>query len=128
MQVFDNTNLGSVRVTTNENNEPLFCLADVCRILDLKNPSQVKSRLDQAGCVSIDLNKLISSDGVSINMLGNSIATFVDESNFYDCVFDSVKPEAKAFRKWVTSEVLPQIRQTGGYIPIAQEEYQIRRN
>ena len=88
MQVFDNTNLGSVRVTTNENNEPLFCLADVCRILDLKNPSQVKSRLDQAGCVSIDLNELISNEGVSINTLGNSLVTFITEDNFYDCIFE----------------------------------------
>ena len=122
MQVFSNTQFGSVRMTTTENNEPLLCLADVCGILGLDNTRQVKRRLDPNGCVMIDLNEVITNDGVSISMLGNSMATFITEDNFYDCVFDSVKPEAKVFRKWVTSEVLPQIRQTGGYIPIAAEE------
>lgn len=48
--------------------------------------------------------------------------TFVNEDGLYDAILDSCKPEARAFRKWVTSEVLPQIRKTGGYIPVREED------
>lgn len=122
IQVFNNTQFGSVRIVTNQSNQPLFCLTDVCSILGLDNTAKVKTRLDANGCIMIDLNTVPNKDGFMVPMLGNSMATFITEDNFYDCVFDSVKPEAKVFRKWVTSEVLPQIRQTGGYIPIAAEE------
>lgn len=50
------------------------------------------------------------------------MANFVNEDGLYDVILDSRKPSAKAFRKWVTSEVLPQIRKTGGYIPLAAED------
>ena len=50
------------------------------------------------------------------------MANFVNEDGLYDVILDSRKPSARAFRKWVTSEVLPQIRKTGGYIPLAAED------
>ena len=50
------------------------------------------------------------------------MANFVNEDGLYDVILDSRKPSARAFRKWVTSEVLPQIRRTGGYIPLAAED------
>lgn len=109
-QIFKNNQFGEVRVATNENNEPLFCLADVCKSVGLTNPSNVKSRLDANDVELIDLHALSSTEG-----MGNSLANFVNESGFYDVLFQSSSPSVKPFRKWVTSEVLPSIRKHGAY-------------
>lgn len=86
--------------------EPKFMLVDVCRILDIGNATDVKNRLDD-GVVSIEVIK---------DRLGrNQRATFVNEDGLYDVILDSRKPEAKRFRKWITSEVIPSIRKTGSY-------------
>jgi len=121
IQIFRSNKFGEVRVAKTENNDPLFCLADVCKILDIDNPRQVKTRLNSEGMALIDLQQLnkngvINNDGVIINKLGNTKATFVNESNFYKVVFQSRKPEAEEFTDWVTSEVLPSIRKHGAYL------------
>jgi len=83
----------------------MFCLTDVCKALGLE-AKHVMERLDD-GVVSTD---------IIIDRLGrNQNANFVNEDGLYDVILDSRKPEAKAFRKWVTSEVLPSIRKTGSY-------------
>lgn len=103
--VFKNECFGEVRVTE-VNGEPMFCLADVCKVLELGNSSQVKSRLSDG----------VISNEVILDSLGREQkAVFINEDALYDVIFDSRKPEAKAFRKWVTSEVLPSIRKTGHY-------------
>lgn len=107
VQIFENQVFGRVRTLVNEQGEPLFCLKDVCVALALDN-RQVVRRLDK-GVVS--KHSLMTEGGVQM-------ATFVNEDGLYDVILDSRKPSARAFRKWVTSEVLPQIRQTGGYIPM----------
>lgn len=88
-----------------DNDEPYFLLKDVCEILGLGNPRQVKTRLDK-GVIS---NYPLQTAG------GMQEATFVNEDGLYDVILDSRKPEAKKFRKWVTSEVIPQIRKAGSY-------------
>ena len=90
----------------------MFCLVDVCRVLEIKNPSQTKTRLNQKGLITND----ILTNG------GKQETTFVNESNFYKLVFQSRKPIAERFSDWVTGEVLPQIRKTGGYIPINESD------
>lgn len=90
-----------------ENGEPLFCLSDLCSILDLDQVSRVKSRLNQDGVTTI---KVIDSMGRPQQ------ASFISESNLYKTIFQSRNPEAEEFTDWVTSEVLPAIRKTGGYI------------
>ncbi len=107
IQIFRNNKFGEVRVAKTENNEPLFCLADVCKILGLGNPSQVKTRLDD-GVISNEV--ILDSIGRQQNVM------FVNEDGLYDVILDSRKPEAKQFRKWVTSEVLPSIRKHGAYL------------
>lgn len=86
--------------------EPYFLLNDVCRILDLSNPRVVRGRL--------------SKDVISTYPLktagGMQQATFVNEDGLYDVILDSRKPEAKRFRKWITSEVIPSIRKHGAYM------------
>ena len=105
IEIFKNESFGEVRVAgTSE--KPLFCLADVCKVLELGNPSQVKTRLDDG---------VISNEVIPDSLGRQQETTFVNEDGLYDVILDSRKPQAKAFRKWITSEVLPSIRKTGSY-------------
>lgn len=101
----------NVRIVGTEDN-PLFVLSDVCKILEIGNSSDVKSRLDE-GVVSIETLETVG---------GRQKMTVINEDGLYDVVLDSRKPEAKRFRKWITSEVLPAIRKDGGYIAATSEE------
>lgn len=82
---------------------PWFILKDICGVLELTNPTMVSVRLDDDEVTKFNLGGL--SGEVNI----------VNESGLYKVIFQSKKPEAKKFTKWVTSEVLPTIRKTGGY-------------
>lgn len=114
IEIFKNESFGEIRVTgTSE--EPLFCLSDVCKALDLRNASQVKTRLNLKGVQMIDLQALCKNEGVIINELGNTKATFINEGNLYRCVFQSRKPDADVFQDWICDEVIPSIRKTGLY-------------
>lgn len=85
--------------------EPWFVLADLCAVLDIANTRNVAARLadDQKGVRPID------------TLGGRQNVTVVNEAGMYEVVIRSDKPEAVTFRRWITSEVLPQIRKTGGY-------------
>ena len=113
IQIFQNEQFGKVRIAMNESNEPLFCLADVCKVVGLTNPSSVKQRLDNEDVQVIDLHALKQNEGA---ITGNSMANFITESGFYDVLLYSDAPQVKPFRKWVTSEVLPSIRKHGAYM------------
>lgn len=105
IEIFKNESFGEVRVAgTSE--KPLFCLADVCKVLELGNPSQVKTRLEDG---------VISNEVIPDSLGRQQEMTFINEDGLYDVILDSRKPQAKAFRKWITSEVLPSIRKTGKY-------------
>lgn len=105
LQLFNNPEFGSVRIVTNNDNEPLFCLSDVCRALEL-SVKGVNQRLTK----EVISNYPLQTSG------GLQQALFVNEDGLYDVILDSRKPEAKKFRKWVTSEVLPSIRKNGAYM------------
>ena len=107
--LFENSQFGNVRVAR-LNNEPIFCIAVLCNILDL-TPSKVSQRLSE---------DVLSKYPLKTNG-GEQLANFVNEDGLYDVILDSRKPEAKQFRKWVTGEVLPAIRKSGGYM-IEKEE------
>lgn len=113
IKIFEKEEFGEVRVAISESGEPLFCLADICRVVVLTNPSSVKSRLDPEDVQLIDLNDLNLTEGP---IIGNSKANFITESGLYDVIIRSDNEKAKPFRKWVTSEVLPSIRKHGGYL------------
>ena len=119
IQIFQNEQFGKVRIAMSENNEPLFCLADVCKAIGLTNPSSVKARIDKEDVQLIDLHALKQNEGI---ITGNSTANFITESGFYDVLLYSDAPQVKPFRKWVTSEVLPSIRKNGGYIATKQDD------
>lgn len=105
IQIFENNEFGAIR-TQIINDEPYFCLADVCHALDFEQPSRVKSRL--------------KPDGVTTGMVIDSVgrrqnANFVNELNLYKVIFQSRKESAERFTDWVAGEVLPSIRKTGSY-------------
>ena len=106
LKIFNNEEFGSVRTITKDN-EPMFCLADVCRALELEQVSRVKSRLKEDGVTNSKV----------IDRLGREQeATFINESNLYKVIFHSRKPSAERFTDRVTDEVIPSIRKNGGYI------------
>lgn len=104
LKIFNSPIFGDVRVAE-LNGEPIFCLADLCRVLEL-TPKGIKQRLQ---------DEVISNYPIIDSLGREQIALFVNEDGMYDVVLDSRKPEAKKFRKWVTSEVLPSIRKNGVY-------------
>lgn len=94
-----------VRVRRDENGRPWFVAKDVCRVLDLTNPSMATNGLEEDELVSV----VLISGGQEREMLA------VSESGLYALIFRSRKPQARAFRRWVTAEVLPAIRREGRY-------------
>ena len=109
IQLYKNEQFGEVRVAgTSE--EPLFCLADVCRVLEIKNVADCKSRLDQRG--------VVLTDTPTHNQYGAEVIqklVYINEKNLYKVIMRSDKPQAEPFQDWVCGEVLPSIRKTGSY-------------
>lgn len=101
LQIFKNEQFGEIRTIT-KNNEIMFVAADVCKALDLSNPSKAVSRLDDDERANLKLGRQ-----------GNT--NVINEYGLYNLVLASRKPEAKAFKRWITHEVIPAIRKTGGY-------------
>lgn len=102
LMIFENDAFGKVR-TLNLNGEPWFVAADVCSVLDLSNPTIAVSRLDE-------------DERAKFNLGRQGDATIVNEPGLYTLVLGSRKPEAKAFKRWITHEVIPAIRKHGVYI------------
>lgn len=111
IKIFENAEFGKVRVNI-VNNEPMFCLGDVCKVLGLTQPSKVKERLNEKGVNTIP----------TLTPGGTQELLYINESNLYKAIFQSRKECAERFSDWVTSEVLPSIRKNGGYIMEKQDE------
>lgn len=107
LQIFEDEDHHRIR-TINLDGAVWFYALDVCETLDIKNPSDALGRLDD------DERRTLGSAETSIKASRTNPA-LVSESGIYNLIFQSRKPEAKKFRKWVTSEVLPQLRRTGLY-------------
>jgi prophage antirepressor-like protein len=105
MQVFEDENDEQFRVI-DRNGEPWFVLNEVCKKLEIANASDAASRLD-------DDEKMVV--GITVHQGRTQNTTIISESGLYSVIFSSRKAEAKRFKKWITSEVLPTIRKTGGY-------------
>ena len=112
IMIFESPEFGRIRTVNDEQGEPWFCLKDVCKVLGLKQGDVCRRLADG----------LVSTQPITDSLGRTQMANFVNEDGLYDVILDSRKPSAKAFRKWVTSEVLPQIRKTGGYIPLDNED------
>ncbi|MGI6700797.1 MAG: phage antirepressor [Christensenellales bacterium] len=103
LQVF-NYNGANIR-TVSKNGEPWFVAADVCRVLEIGNPSDAIARLEE------DERTLVSIEGASNGLPVNAI----NEPGLYSLILSSRKPEARAFKRWITHEVIPAIRRHGMY-------------
>ena len=110
LQIFNNDQFGQIR-TTVKDGAPLFVAADVCRALEISKYRDAVSRLDEDERGSFE----VDTPG------GTQKMTAVTESGLYSLVLGSRKPEAKAFKRWITHDVLPTIRQTGGYVSDEQQ-------
>lgn len=105
IRIFKNAQFGRIRTALGASGEPLFCLVDVCKILELQT-NKVKQRINPKGWCSIP-----SPTNGGIQQLN-----FITEPNLYKCIFQSRKKEAEQFQDWVCEEVLPSIRKSGGYM------------
>lgn len=115
LQIFSNSEFGEIRTITKDN-EPMFCLADVCKALEISNVSQLKTRLKEDGVITneVGVQTGVKADGTPA--IQKVRMNFINESNLYKTIFQSRKESAERFTEWVTSEVLPSIRKNGGYI------------
>ena len=111
MQIFQNEKFGKIRTLTLDG-EPWFAAVDVCIALDLSNPTIAVSRLDE-------------DERAKFNLGRQGDATIVNEPGLYTLVLGSRKPEAKAFKRWITHEVIPAIRKHGAYISPNAEAVQV---
>lgn len=102
---FHNQNVRIVEL----NNEPWFVAADVCRVLALTNPT-------------VAINRLENDERSKFNLGRQGETNIVNESGLYELIFASRKPTARAFKKWVKSEVLPSVRKDGGYITTIEND------
>ena len=103
IQLFSNDDFGDMRVLLTDDGEPMFAAVDVCKALDLSNPSVAVAGLDE-------------DERAKLNLGRQGETNFVTEPGFYKLVMRSRKPEAKAFQRWVTHEVLPALRRDGAYV------------
>lgn len=103
LKIFENQEFGKIR-SVMVNNEPYFVAKDVCDILEIKNTTMAINRLDEDEVTKFNLGGLSGETNI------------VNEYGLYNLILASRKPEAKAFKKWITHEVIPAIRKTGGYI------------
>lgn len=102
IQAFNNEEFGEVR-TVMVSGEPWFVAVDVCKALELSNPTVAVSRLDE-------------DERSKFNLGRQGEGTIVNEAGLYSLILGSRKPEAKTFKRWITHDVIPAIRKTGGYI------------
>ncbi len=114
IQVFKHPLFGEIRVT-GTSDEPLFCLVDICKVLELNNTSMAKRKLKATGIKIFEVrSELTNKHGKTIAFMDN--LTFISEQNLYRLIMRSTKPMAEPFQDWVCGEVLPSIRKHGGYI------------
>ncbi len=122
--VFENPEFGMVRTATDEKGEPWFCAKDLCDVLGYKKASEaVRQHVNSSDTVKRGVTRIVKNRyGVCEGKLKIVQMIFVNESGFYALVLGSKLASAVKFKDWVTSVVLPQIRKTGGYIPVKEGE------
>lgn len=117
IQIFNSLQFGEIRTATDDNNEPLFCAADVCKALGYVNGRDAISKhVDDPDVAKRDAWVTTGTKADGSEAKRQTLMTFVNESGLYSLIFGSKLESAKQFKRWVTSEVLPEIRKNGGYI------------
>lgn len=126
LKIFKNNEFGKLTVT-NMNNGICFFLGEVCMHLGYTKQAKGHTYLRKDKivniCESLDIKGLSSSDNlIKITLETDFDTMLISEDAIYDLILESKAKNARHFRKWVTKEILPQIRMTGGYIPIEEDE------
>lgn len=126
LKIFKNTEFGKLTVTKS-NGKIYFFLGEVCMCLGYTKQAKGHTYLRKDKivniCESLNIEGLSPSDNFEVITLDTNFeATRITEDALYDLTFESKAKNARAFRKWVTADILPQIRKTGGYIPIEEDE------
>lgn len=103
LKIFQNEEFGDLRTVTDENGNPWFVASDICKALDLSNPTVAVSRLDD-------------DERTKFNLGRQGLTNVVNEYGMYSLIMASRKEEAKKFKRWITHEVLPSIRKHGAYM------------
>jgi len=109
VQLFESEEFGRIRVVEVDG-QPWFILKDICYVLNLSNPTMIAERLDD------DEKEILKPKPGLVLDIPNRGLIIVNESGLYAVIIRSDKPEAKKFRRWITNEILPSIRQHGAYI------------
>ena len=109
--IYENAQFGQIR-TIGDAVNPMFCLNDVCKVLEINNITDTKNRLKQKG---LGLTEVLTNGG-------KQKMYFINEQNLYRLIMRSDKPQAEPFQDWVCGEVLPAIRKSGGYMVAHQDE------
>ena len=109
IQAFDNPEFGQLRVIQDEGGEPWFVAKDVCDALELSN-------------VTVALQRLDDDERAKFNLGRQGDTNVVNEAGLYTLILGSKKKEAHAFKRWVTHDVLPSIRKSGGYMVARPDE------
>jgi prophage antirepressor-like protein len=115
IQIFESPDFGNMRVT-DRNGQEWYCSADVCRACGIANSRDAVSRLDEDERITLEFPTVGNSDGRENTGNLRTKITFVSEPGLYSLILTSNKPEAKAFKRWITHEVIPSIRKTGFYV------------
>lgn len=105
IKIFENDEFGRIRMFMDSDNNPWFCLKDLCRCLGIVNTKDCKSRLSAKGVGTT----------YTLTKGGKQLLTYISESNLYRCIMQSRKTEAVKFQDWIVEEVLPSIRKKGFY-------------
>ena len=123
IQIFENAEFGAIRTLTGKDGEPWFVGKDVATILGYANTKKaIIEHVDKDDKQVVQLSDIQQGhETLPSNMVGSKVV-IINESGLYSLILSSKLPSAKRFKRWVTSEVLPQIRKTGGYVPTYDEE------
>ena len=121
--VFENPEFGKIRTLTDENGEPLFCAKDLCDVLGYKIARcAVRQLVNTLDVVKHNAWVVTGKKKDGSEAMRRTLMLYVNESGFYALVLGSKLSTAVKFKNWVTADVLPQIRKTGGYIPVQPGE------
>ena len=125
MQAFRHPDFGQVCMLTDQQGQPWFIGKEIAQVLGYVLPTKaIEDHVEKED------RKMLTYKAFSKTVLGFQLwqgqdysnKMLINESGLYSLIFGSTLPEARKFKRWVTTEVLPQIRRTGGYIPVSQED------
>lgn len=120
VEIFNSPIFGELRTSRNDDDEYLFCLADVCKSLGLETNKVIK----RLGCypLTVRVASEVISRGKATGKMQELDMYFITEPDLYRCIFQSRKPAARKFQDWVFGEVLPALRKEGAYVVATQQD------